>query len=385
MFTISDIISSIIIYILCIFVIVVKFKLSKNNKKLTDSDSNKISIFNQIKQNIIKIRQKIGRTRLGMVLKNGYPIVRLISNAYGYMAISELASYVENYVDIFYVANITDGIYLRLNGIKKPIMVLYLIDPSKINLAINYNLEILIPSIEWYILAKNYIKSNNFKPIKAHIWYDSGMGKEGFKSHSDIITLYLFLKARPDIKLIGLGTKYNTSDTTYATSLTKLNQKSLPTDLVIQHLNFVKLVKTISDPKLIIHTACTFELDRNFVESYFGSNGSIRVGTLIYRNIKWSQPLLEIKTMSDTDCYGYYCEKTPQNQSNKQYKMGLIKNFLSLQTEQLNYLKIYDKENNLQKIILGRYDPLTFKFNPKSNLKVGSILTFIYNDLFAYK
>ena len=120
----------------------------------------------------------------GLVLKNGYPIIRLISNAYGYNAIFELASYVEKYVDIFYVANIMDGIYLRLRKIKKPIMVLYLIDPEKINLAINYDLEIIIPSIEWYYLAKGHLnksksKSNTnikSKQIKAHMWCDSGMG-----------------------------------------------------------------------------------------------------------------------------------------------------------------------------------------------------------------
>ncbi len=359
---------------------------------LTDSDSNKNLIFNQIKQNIIQTKTKLGKTRFGLVLKNGYPIIRLISNAYGYNAIFELASYVEKYVDIFYVANIIDGIYLRLSGIKKPIMVLYLIDPDKINLVIKYDLEIIIPSIEWYNLAQPYINKSNTnintntksKQIKAHIWCDSGMGKEGKISHSEILSLYLFLRARSDIKLIGLGTKYNTSDISYATSLTKFKRKSIPTDIIIQHLNFVKLVKTISDPNLIIHTACTFEVSRDFTESYFGSNGAVRVGTLIYRNIKWFQPLLEIKTMSDADCYGYYCEKTEKNASNKQFQMGLTKDFLKLQTEQLNDLKLYDKENKLQKNILARYDPLAFKFNSKSKLRVGSILTLIYNDLFAY-
>ena len=384
--------------LLCLIIFIPKYKKNPNYKKnpiqqkfaLTDSDSNKNLIFNQIKQNIIQTKTKLGKTRFGLVLKNGYPIIRLISNAYGYNAIFELASYVENYVDIFYVANIMDGIYLRLRNIRKPIMVLYLIDPKKINLVIKYDLEIIIPSIEWYYLAKGHLnksksKSNiKSKPIKAHIWYDSGMGKEGKISHSEILNLYLFLKARPNIKLIGLGTKYNTSDISYGTSLTKLKTKNIPTDLIIQHLNFVKLVKTISDPNLIIHTACTFEVRRDFVESYFGSKGAVRVGTLIYRNIKWFQPLLEIKTMSETDCYGYYCEKTEKNPSNKQFQMGVIKNYLSLQTEQLNDLRVYDKENKLQKNILARYDPLAFKINPKSNLKVGSVLTFVYDDLFAY-
>jgi hypothetical protein len=389
-----------IIFMILLYLIKFIFINKKNtpNQKfaLTESDSNKNLIFNQIKQNIIQTKTKLGKTRFGLVLKNGYPIIRLISNAYGYNAIFELAFYVEKYVDIFYVANIIDGIYLRLSGIKKPIMVLYLIDPEKINLVIKYDLEIIIPSIEWYYLAQSYLNKSNSnintntntntksKQIKAHMWCDSGMGKEGKKSHSEILSLYLFLKARPNIKLIGLGTKYNTRDVSYATSLTKLKTKNIPTDLIIQHLNFVKLVKTISDPDLIIHTACTFEVRRDFTESYFGSKGAVRVGTLIYRNIKWYQSLLEIKTMSDTDCYGYYCEKTEKKPSNKQFQMGLIKNYLSLQTEQINDLKLYDKENKLQKNILARYDPLAFKINPRSNLKVGSVLTFVYDDLFAY-
>jgi len=391
MINVNDLKIIITIILLCLITFILNYKKNTTQQKfaLTESDSNKKLIFNQIKQNIIQTKTKLGETRFGLVLKNGYPIIRLISNAYGYNAIFELASYVEKYVDIFYVANIIDGIYLRLRKIKKPIMVLYLIDPKKINTVIKYDLEIVIPSIEWYNLAQPYLNKTNTNMkcniIKAHIWCDSGMGKEGKILHSEILNLYLFLKARSNIKLIGLGTKYNTRDVSYATSLTKLKTKNIPNDIIIQHQNFVKLVQTISDPNLIIHTACTFEVRRDFVESYFGAKGAVRVGTLIYRNIKWFQPLLEIKTMSDADCYGYYCEKTKKNAPNKQFQMGLTKDFLKLQTEQINDLKLYDKENNLQKNILARYDPLTFKFNPKSNLKVGSILTLVYDDLFAYK
>ena len=348
----------------------------QQNQNQTISSNVKYQIFDQIKSNIIDTKDKIGDTRFGLVLKNGYPIIRLISNAFGNNAISDLASYVEKYVDIFYVSNIYDGIRLRKNRIKKPICILYLIDPIYINLAVKYDLEIIIPSIKWYYLAIEYLRSN--KKIKAHIWFDSGLGKEGAKTHKEIIQLYQFLIFRPDIKLIGLGTKYNT-----ANKLTnQLTNQSIPSDIINQHNDFVKLVDKIADPELIIHTACTFEVSRNFIASYFGSKGSVRVGTLIYRNIEWTQPLLDIKEMSHSDCYGYYCTHTDRK-SKGNFKMGLIKNYLSLQINNLNELHIYDNKGIKQNMKMGDYDPMTFIINPKSKLKIGSDIILKYNDLFG--
>lgn len=371
-----------IIYIIFIYYYVFLLNLY-NNKNISDIDNNKISIFNQIKQNIINTKPKLGKTNFGLVIKNGYPIIKLITNLYGHIAVFELASYVEQLVDIFYVGNIRDGIYLRQNGIKKPIMVLYLTNPANINLVLEYDLEIIIPSIEWYNLAKNNLNCYS-KQIKTHIWFDSGLGKEGLKTHSEIIKLYIFLKKMSNIKLVGLGTKYNTADITYKNSLKKLNNNELPRDIIKQHLDFKKLVNTISDPNLIIHTACSFEVRKNFIESYFGSNGSVRLGSMIYRNITWTQPVLEIKIMSESDCYGYFCEKTDKNPTSNKFKMGLIKNYLSLQTDKLNNLLLYDKNNNKQEIKFN-YEPMTFKINSKSKLKIGSEIQLIYDDLFSYK
>jgi alanine racemase len=369
---------------------------NKQNPKITQYfKTGSVNIFDQIKRNIIKIKSNIGSTRFGLVIKYGYPIIRLISNMYGYLAVFDLAKYVESYVDIFYVANIYDGINLRKVGIKKPIMVLYLIEPSNINLITKYDLEIIVPSLEWLSLVKVHQNQRSDQisgqksdqKIKAHLWLNSNLGKEGANTSDEVFNLYQELKKIPYIKIIGLGTKYNTSDLSYFNSLAKL--KSLPTDIFVQHKIFSDLVKKINNPKLIIHTACTFEVARNFTESYFGSNGAVRVGTLAYRNIVWKQKLLDIRSASYADCYGYYCERTAKSvtktDSNTKFKMGLIKNYLSLQTEQMNDLKVFDSNGIKQDIVLHRYDPITFKLNPESNLKIGSDIVLSYNDLYAYK
>jgi len=369
--------------ILIIFIVIFYLRQSivkHNNTKRIPKDL--INIFDQIKNNIKHIKNKIGDTRFGFVLKHIYPIVRFISNSYGYTMIFELAKYVEEYVDIFYVANISDAICLREAGIRKRIMVLYLIDPSKINQIIEYDLEIIVPSIEWLDLIDIKVIKN--RRIKTHLWLNSNLGKEGANTTEEVITLYRKLKQIPYIKIVGLGTKYNTSDESYFNSLKKL--KSIPTDLIVQHNVFSDLVKRINDPDLMIHTACTFEMTRNFTESYFGSKGCVRVGGLIYRDIIWEQDILDIRSAKDSDCYGYYCEKTKKRiKEDRNFHIGMVKNYLSLQIHQMDDLKIFDTNGNELEIILVRYDPIIFILNNKSNQKIGSKVIFKYNDLFAYK
>ena len=278
-------------------------------------------------------------------------------NMFGYNAIYELASYTEKYIDIFYVSNILDGVNLRLHNIKKPIVILYLIDFNNILLSEKYDLQIVIPNVKWLKYALPLIN----KQIKGHLWYDSGLGKEGFTNYKDLINLYKILLNTRKIKLIGLGTKYN--------SKYKINKIS--NDILNQHDKFKKIINKISDSNLLIHTACSFEVHNNFYDSYFDS---VRVGKLAYNNIIWYQQILDIKLMKDSDCYGYLCENT-KSKSDTTFNLGLLKNYIRLDKKQLPLLKILDDKDRELEIVFS-YDPIGIKVT--SNIKVGSIVKLIY-------
>lgn len=361
------------------------FVLPHSARKITESkssylsDYDKIIIFKQIKSNISRIKSQIRNTKFGFVLKQSYAIIRYLNNKYGINTQSELAKYIENDVDVYFVANIQEGVNLRKYNIKKPIMILYLIDPDEVVLAEEYDLEILIPSIDYFNLSKNLIKKN----IKVHLWYDMGLGKEGNTNISELLNLYNYLKASNKIKIIGLGTKYNTSDPSYGLKLNKYNE--IPKDIIQQHNEFKKIIKLINDPNLLIHTACTFEVQRNFTDSYFDI---VRIGKLAYRNISWTQKILDIKNKKSTDCFGYYCKYT-KNKDNKtkpyNIKIAFLKNLANIRNPPMEFFKIYTLDGIELSLILNEYDPFGIIIPNGVNLNIGSKILIKYNDLYAYK
>jgi hypothetical protein len=370
-----------------------------------------LSVYEQIKQNIINIKNKyklgkyrfikdinnkhqqkqkqkqkqIKPTNFGFVIKNSYPVIKHLINIYGPQAIGILAKFVENYVDIFYVANISDGITLRNYNIKKPIMVLYYIDPSDIYNAEKYELQIVIPSIKYINLIIDKI---DYK-IKGHLWFDSNMGKEGTNNSDELLTIYDFIKKnkkiQDKIQILGIGTKYNTSDIRFKTN--KKLRNIIPKDIIDQHLKFKLIVKQINDPNLIVHSACTFEVSRNFKDSFFDS---VRVGSLVYRKIIWSTPILGITYKKRSDCLGYYCEESPNlndsSKSNKLIKIGLLKNtFRSTIETKIFAQSKYSNDLTELKVVLSDYDPLGVIIPSNIDLDVGDYLTVISNDLYTYK
>jgi alanine racemase len=383
----------ILFIIITIYIVSYKYSLLHEHF-LKNNNKNKIpSIFEQIKQNIIKIKNKYkigltnGKTQFGFVIKDGYSIIKQLYTMYGHKAIGLLAKFVEDEVDIFYVANIFDGVLLRNYGITKSIMVLYYIEPSQVDYAEKYNLEIVIPNINYINIIIKNIKNN----INGHLWLESGLGKEG-NNMSELLALYYLIKKNKDInkkiQIVGIGTKYNTSNIKYKSNIKCLNK--IPNDIIQQHKHFKSLIKIINNPKLNIHTACTFEVSRNFSDSYFSS---VRVGTLIYRNIILQSPIIHISNRKKNDCLGYYCEDTLKlnnffNKTTKKIKIGLLKNGIMPSSE----IKIFAQSTNSVglsnlielKPLLTNYDPYAIIIPEKLNLKVGDYVIIKSNDLYAY-
>ena len=366
------------------FLIIIIFSLYHKNRSITDNDdvdnTYKMNIFKQIKNNITNIKKKNKlNKKFGLVMKYGYPIIQYIISSFGKNAIYKLAKYLEDEVDYYYIGNIFDGIELRKINITKPIIVLYYIKPHFVQIAEKYNLEIIVPNIKWLNLALPYIK--NF--VKVHLWFDSNMGKEGNHNQDDFIKFFNLIISCYKIKLTGIGTKYNTSDISFKNNIKKFNK--IPNDLIIQHNKFKKLLKEIPSyflKTLNIHVACTFEFDHNFNDSHFNS---VRIGTLVYRNIKLLEEILDVKYVNGNSCYGYYCNETKDKFKNKKLKIALIKRNLYIKNQNENAYKIFNqKESNKElEVLYLRYDPSAIIID-NTNLNVGDKVVIIYNDLYSY-
>ncbi len=98
------------------------------------------------------------------------------SNAYGHSIIDFSKEMEKLGADYFGVDSIVEGIALRKEGIKIPILVLGYTLPEMLEEAVKYNLEITVSTFE----TLNEIKKQKLINIKAHIKVDTGMGRHGF-------------------------------------------------------------------------------------------------------------------------------------------------------------------------------------------------------------
>lgn len=100
------------------------------------------------------------------------------SNAYGHN-LTEFAKELEKLgVDYLAVDSVVEGMALRREGIKTPILILGYTLPEMIEKAVGNNLEITISNFDYFTQIK---KINLNKPLKVHIKVDTGMSRHGFQ------------------------------------------------------------------------------------------------------------------------------------------------------------------------------------------------------------
>ncbi len=125
---------------------------------------------NALAHNFKMYKKAIGTRALGVVVK---------SNAYGH-GIVEVARVCQasNDVDWILTATLTEALQLRMNGITKPILVIYFIDedPAK---AIAYDIDVMVSDLQ-ALDELNDLGIALAKPCNIHLKIDSGMSRFGF-------------------------------------------------------------------------------------------------------------------------------------------------------------------------------------------------------------
>jgi len=125
------------------------------------------------------------------------------SNAYGHNLV-EFAKELEKLgADYLAVDSVVEGIALRREGIKKPILVLGYTLPEMIEKAVENDLEITVSNFGYFAEIK---KINSKSPVKIHIKTDTGMHRSGFQDR-DAKKVLVEIK-NPKVKVIGLYTHF---------------------------------------------------------------------------------------------------------------------------------------------------------------------------------
>jgi alanine racemase len=152
-----------------------------------------------IKHNYTVFRSLISpKTKLMGVVK---------SNAYGHN-LFEFSKELEKLgADYLAVDSVVEGIALRREGIKIPILILGYTLPEMLEKAAENNLEITVSNFEYFKVIKSLLKSKNISNIKVHIKVDTGMHRHGFQEN-EIKKVLTLIKNIKNIKIVGLYTHF---------------------------------------------------------------------------------------------------------------------------------------------------------------------------------
>ncbi|MCC2625081.1 MAG: alr [Burkholderiales bacterium] len=131
------------------------------------------------------------------------------ANAYGH-GLVKIAQIAEEYVDYLAVACLDEGITLRQNGIKKPILVFGAFSQEQIYDLIIHNLEITISSLLKARMVMDVCQKLKLS-CKVHIKIDTGMNRVGVRSEN-VHVLIDFILNSDCMKLVGVYSHLASSD-----------------------------------------------------------------------------------------------------------------------------------------------------------------------------
>ncbi len=140
-------------------------------------------------------------------LEPGIKIMAMVK-AFAYGSGSyEMAKQIQHKVDYLAVAYSDEGVALRQNGIKMPIMVMNA-DEDAFEQLIRYGLEPVIFSVNQLKALSNKIE---LQTLRMHIEIDTGMHRLGFKQE-DIPALTIFIKNNPRLYIASIFSHLSASD-----------------------------------------------------------------------------------------------------------------------------------------------------------------------------
>ncbi|PLR65888.1 alanine racemase [Bacillus sp. UMB0893] len=160
-----------------------------------------------IQNNVQSMKKHIG--------KNVKLIAVVKANAYGHgdVEVAKIAS--EAGADMLAVAFLDEALVLRHAGFDLPILVLGASRPSDVQIAINHDIILTSPSLEWLTAAEKHAEAGK---LSVHLKLDTGMGRIGIRTENELLQAFEFAAGKQKVKIEGIFTHFATADeldTTY--------------------------------------------------------------------------------------------------------------------------------------------------------------------------
>ena len=137
------------------------------------------------------------------------PVIK--ADGYGHGAVPIAKELNKIGVDAFAVAILEEGITLRNNGIRQPILILGYTSEYQYSSLIQYEIE---PTVFCYEMAESLSKIAQAlgKDAKIHIKLDTGMNRIGFKPTKESVDIIEKIAKLPNIKIQGIFTHFACAD-----------------------------------------------------------------------------------------------------------------------------------------------------------------------------
>ena len=131
------------------------------------------------------------------------------SNAYGHSLVDFAKEMETLRADFLGVDSIVEGLALRKEGIKSPILVLGYTLPEMVEVAVGNNIALSIASFE-ALEHINKIEKNFSKELNIHIKVDTGMHRQGFLKE-DVAKVVKLLNKKNKVRVEGLFTHFSSA------------------------------------------------------------------------------------------------------------------------------------------------------------------------------
>ncbi len=147
-------------------------------------------------------------------LANTENIIAVVkASCYGHGAIDVSKTLLENGATRLAIAVLSEGIELRKNNIKSPIMILGFTPLSLGEDLINYNIEQTVYDLS-YAKELSCIALNMHKKAKIHIALDTGMGRIGFLPNKQSLKEIAEICSLKGLEVVGIFTHFSSADET---------------------------------------------------------------------------------------------------------------------------------------------------------------------------
>ncbi len=155
-----------------------------------------------LRRNLARAKALAGSAKLMAVVK---------ADAYGHGLLKTAREFCAAGADYLGVALVEEGVYLRENGIRAPILVLGPLSTSQVDRFVHYGLDVTIPSLEKARAVSEAATALGRKAI-VHLKYDTGMGRIGVQWNREPGAFFRTVQALPGMEIRGVFSHFSSAD-----------------------------------------------------------------------------------------------------------------------------------------------------------------------------